>query len=112
MHLLKNSKMKNYKLLQDRPELTNEQIKAGMDFNKIKNNAALEKSTALKTIFIKGLLGVIAVSVVAGIYMYYNDSIPEKASTASADANPVIHQSNDSISRPEIPASERKKEPI
>ena len=40
--------MKNYQILENRPELTKEQLTQGMDFNKIKMNAAISTIFLLK----------------------------------------------------------------
>lgn len=102
--------MKNYKLLQNRPELTNEQIKAGMDFNKIKNNAALATSSLLKSIFIKGLLGVLTISAAIGIYKYYSGSAEEKSTDSVANPKTTIYQSENKISPVEIGESADKNQ--
>lgn len=92
--------MKNYKLIQNRPELTNGQIKEGMDFNKVKNNAVLAKSTFIKSLFIKGLLGIIAVSAVVVLYKNYPARVTEKPqgiSTNSTNATQLSQQ--DTVAR-------------
>jgi hypothetical protein len=60
--------MKNYKILQNRPELSNEQLQEGMDFGKIKVNAAQAKTTVIKSLVIKSVLGVIIVGSGMGVY--------------------------------------------
>ncbi len=60
--------MKHYKILENRPELTNEQLVQGMDFNKIKLNASIAKKAILKSLLIKGVLGIVLVS--SGIFIY------------------------------------------
>jgi hypothetical protein len=81
--------MKNNKILENRPELTNEQIVEGMDFNKIKN-AAIEKPAILKALVLKGLLGIIIIC--AGVFIYKNSkpSIPEKRQVALVDTTKMI----------------------
>ena len=89
--------MKNYKILENRPELTNEQIIQGMDFNKIKNNAALAKAALLKSLVIKGLLGTVIISSIVYIYKNNEPSITERAQVISADtANIISPAENDS----------------
>lgn len=60
--------MKNYKILENRPELSKEQLKEGMDFNRIKFNAAVAKSALLKSLILKGLLGIVVIG--SGLYIY------------------------------------------
>lgn len=60
--------MKNYQILENRPELTKEQLTQGMDFNKIKMNAAITKKAILKSLIIKGALGVAIIS--SGVFVY------------------------------------------
>lgn len=82
--------MKNNKILENRPELTGEQIMHGMDFNKIKNNAALAKSALLKSLIIKGLLGVTIISSAVLIYINYKPSIPENTQIVRVDTTKII----------------------
>jgi hypothetical protein len=49
--------MKNYKILENRPELSKEQLKQGMDFKKVKTNAAIAKTAILKSYIIKCVFG-------------------------------------------------------
>jgi hypothetical protein len=81
--------MEKNKILENRPELTNEQIMQGMDFNKIKNNAALAKSALLKSLIIKGLLGVIILSSAVLVFINYKPSIPEKTQTLLVDTTKI-----------------------
>ena len=60
--------MKNYQILENRPELTKEQLTQGMDFNKIKMNAAIAKKAILKSLVIKGALGVAIIC--SGVFVY------------------------------------------
>jgi hypothetical protein len=89
MQLSKRHKMEKNKILENRPELTNEQIMQGMDFNKIKNNAALAKSALLKSLIIKGLLGVIILSSAVLVFINYKPSIPEKTQTLLVDTTKI-----------------------
>lgn len=77
--------MKNNKILENRPELTNEQIKKGMDFNKIKNNAVIAKSAVLKSHIITGFWGFITISSIVLIYKIYNSPFTEKTQTIFID---------------------------
>ncbi|MCW3104229.1 MAG: hypothetical protein JWO09_2669 [Bacteroidetes bacterium] len=63
--------MKNYKVLENRRELTTEQIQSGLDFNKIKSNAAIVKSALLKALLIKTSLGLVFVASLAFVYVNY-----------------------------------------
>ena len=82
--------MKNNKILENRPELTTEQIKQGMDFSKIKINADLANVSVLKSIIIKGLLGIIVISSGVAIYKNYKPSISEKKQVVLYDTAKVI----------------------
>lgn len=84
--------MKNYKILETRPELTTEQIAQGMDFNKIKKNAALAKSAVLKSFIIKGLLGIVAISSFIIVYKNYKPSVVKKTQIVFADAPKTINR--------------------
>lgn len=97
MHFKKTYKMKNNKILENRDELTKEQIMHGMDFNKIKNNAALAKSALLKSLIIKGLLGTFVISAGVFIYTNYRPSIPEKKQVALVDTVQVITSIDTSV---------------
>lgn len=70
--------MKNYKLIENRPELTHEQVVHSMDFTKIKNNAAIAKFAFLKLRVTKGFIGAIIISSAILIYNKTNSSIKEK----------------------------------
>ncbi|MCW3071208.1 MAG: hypothetical protein JWO44_1098 [Bacteroidetes bacterium] len=70
--------MKNYKIIENRPELSKEQLKEGMDFNKIKINAGLAKTAFLKILIIKSVfLGVVVVGSGVFIYRVVNQVKPE-----------------------------------
>lgn len=67
--------MEKYKIIENRPGLTSKQINEGMDFNKIKSNAALAKSSLLKVVFIKGILGVLVIAAIAIAYKNYTKAV-------------------------------------
>lgn len=90
MQFFKTNNMKNNKILENRPELTNEQIMQGMDFSKIKNNAALAKAALLKSFIIKGLLGIIVISSGVFIYKNYTPSSHEKQQSVLHDTAKMI----------------------
>lgn len=60
--------MKNYKILENRPELSKEQLTQGMDFNKVKANATIAKAAILKSFILKCILGVAVISSGAIVY--------------------------------------------
>jgi hypothetical protein len=78
--------MKNYKIIENRPELSKEQLKEGMDFNKIKINAGIAKIALLKSILIKGILGIVIVSSGIFIYKTISNSSPESKSITTIDS--------------------------
>ena len=67
--------MKNYKILENRTELSKEQLTQGMDFNKVKTNATIAKTAILKSFIIKGILGVAFIG--SGIFVYKLITGPE-----------------------------------
>ena len=60
--------MKNYKVLENRPELSGEQLTQGMDFNKVKTNATIAKSAILKSFIIKCAFGVAVIG--SGVFVF------------------------------------------
>ena len=81
--------MENYKIIENRPPLTKEQIMQGMDFMKIKNNATLAKSTILKVKFLKCFISVIAISAIVFICKNYSSSVPKKLQPVVVEPNKV-----------------------
>lgn len=67
--------MKNYKILENRPELSKEQLTHGMDFNKVKTNVTIAKTAILKSFIIKCIFGVAVIS--AGAFIYKLTTRPE-----------------------------------
>ncbi len=59
--------IKNYKTVEDRPELTKEQIMAGMNFTIVANMAPLPKSMPLNILIVAGLTSIVIFS---GIFVY------------------------------------------
>jgi hypothetical protein len=49
--------MKKYNIFENRPELTPSEIEKGMDFNKIKMNAAAKPTLSLTKILVGGGIG-------------------------------------------------------
>lgn len=96
--------MKNNIILEDRPELTNEQIMLGMDFNKIKTNAALAKTALLKSLIIKGLLGIVIISSPILIYQNNKSSAPDKNQIVLVDTAKIISptEKDSAVIQPEI----------
>lgn len=80
--------MKNYKLIENRPALTKEQITQGMDFTKVKNDARLAKTT-LKLKFLKGFISVIAASAAVFIYKNYQSPVQEKKKSVIVEQTQV-----------------------
>ena len=92
--------MKN-KMLENRPELTNEQIMKGMDFAKIKNSAAIAKASLLKALIIKSVLGIIVISFSVLIYQNYKFSAPDKKQPIVVDTiKTIVTAEKDSIISP------------
>ena len=76
--------MKNYKILENRPELTKEQLTQTMDFNKIKINASVAKNALLKSLLIKGVIGVASIAIIgSGIFIYKNNNQPKEEKQTS-----------------------------
>ncbi len=72
--------MENYKIFENRPELSKEQLTQGMDFAKIKAGAAIAKTAIVKTLIIKGLFMVAVMT--AGIVFYLKtDHMPSQKNT-------------------------------
>ncbi|MES2836576.1 MAG: SUMF1/EgtB/PvdO family nonheme iron enzyme [Bacteroidota bacterium] len=69
--------MKNFKILENRPELTKEQIMKDLDFSKIKTNASIAKTSLFKSLITKGLIGIVIVSSAVIVYKNINPS-PDK----------------------------------
>ncbi len=78
--------MKNYKLLESRPELTSEQLRQGMDFNKIQIKAALAKKAIVKALFIKGIAGIAIIASGIFIYSEISHSVLNKAALKPEDS--------------------------
>lgn len=97
-NILKTLKMKKFKIIETRTKLTNEQIKQGMDFNKIKTNAALAKSSFLKSLIAKGLLGVVAISTIVLLYKNVIPSITEEKQITPVDTAKINTLSENSNS--------------
>jgi hypothetical protein len=69
--------MNNYKIIENRPELTASQVIAGMNFALVKTNAIAAKTTLIesvigKGIIVKGIIVVIGLASVVTIYNKYN----------------------------------------
>lgn len=79
--------MENYKIIENRPPLTKEQIMQGMDFMKIKNNATLAKSSILKIKFLKVFIAIVAVSAIVFIYKNYSSPVQKKLQPVVAVQN-------------------------
>ncbi len=60
--------MENYKIFENRPELSSKELTEGMDFTKLKANVAAAKMTLVKSIIIKTIFG--AAIVTSGIVIY------------------------------------------
>lgn len=86
--------MKNYKILENRPELSKEQLTQGMDFNRVKTNATIAKTAILKSFIIKCILGVAVIS--SGAFVYKLTTRPEIKSNpvtlmdSTKNINPVV----------------------
>ncbi len=93
--------MKNYKILENRPQLTKAQLSQGMDFLKVKTNATIVKSAILKSIIIKSIIGVAVIG--SGILVYNKAIFPanESKTISSMDTlknmNPIVIDSNSTI---------------
>lgn len=110
--------MKNYKILENRPELTKEQLTQGMDFNKIKTNAAIAKTALIKSFIFKCMLGVAVIS--SGAFVYKLTTRPEIKSnpvkiidstikTSPIAIEPIINIDKKNIERIIAPNNEDKK---
>jgi hypothetical protein len=75
--------MKNYKILENRKELTPDQIKEGLDFNKIISNAGAVKSALLKALLMKASLGLIIISSLGVVYIKYYSASENKQSVVT-----------------------------
>lgn len=103
--------MKQNKILENRPELTQEQIREGMDFNKIKKNAAHAKSKPSRSVFIKGILIVILIPLIFLIYRNYNNSIKNNTAIIIDSTSTTIASKIDSLTIYERKIKEEVKSP-
>ncbi len=85
-------KMDNYKILEDRSELTPEQVAAGMSFSMVQKKVFTPKTASLKITIISA---VVTVAVVSGIFIYRASSLQSK----NIKDQPVI---NDTIKENKI----------
>jgi hypothetical protein len=93
--------MKNYKILENRPELTSEQIMKGMDFAKIKTSAAIAKASLLKALIIQSVFGIIVISSCVLIYQNYKFSAHDKKQPIVVDTTKtIVATEKDSIISP------------
>jgi len=94
----KNIKMKNYKIIENRPELTNQQIAEGINFNKIKNGATVAQKVILKSLITKGLVGIVIVISSVLVYKNYNHKpISPKEQLAMLDTISKHDMAKDSV---------------
>lgn len=75
--------MKNYIILENRPELTTEEVIKGIDFSKIKSNAIAAKAIASKSAFFnsslfKIIIGVVTVSSITSIVYFNSNNSPQQ----------------------------------
>jgi hypothetical protein len=63
-------KAKNYKTIENRPELTNEQIMAGMNFANAASLAPIDKRIPFSTLIIGGLMSVL---IVFGMFVFFSN---------------------------------------
>ncbi|MGZ3899821.1 MAG: hypothetical protein ACXVNM_12165 [Bacteroidia bacterium] len=74
--------MKHYKLIENRPELTQAQVLQGMNFAAIQNGAvlpgkALVKTTAAKTVLLKTVISIVVLTSSVFVYKEFNQSPKE-----------------------------------
>ncbi|MBA3665675.1 MAG: hypothetical protein H0W61_15935 [Bacteroidetes bacterium] len=77
--------MKNYKILENRPELTRQQILQGMSFSAVCSTALLPNALLLKSMAMKSLLlkvAAVAIVVTSSVLVYENVNIPPKENRA------------------------------
>src|SRR5689334_13861720 len=114
------SVMNNYKVIENRPVLTPEQVKAGMNFEKIKNSVPPPKKVFPKWILIAGVAGIVSIASMLFVYYSRNNSKPEPSQTFPRDTTnknmPVMDSSamNDKDSHKlfSVPASSASKKII
>ena len=90
--------MKNYKIIENRPELTSQQIMQGINFNSIKSNAALAQKAILKALIAKGLVTVALITSSVLVYKAYNKPSPQKQLTVIDISNKQNQALKDTLS--------------
>ncbi|MEO8759825.1 MAG: hypothetical protein ABI388_02205, partial [Bacteroidia bacterium] len=67
--------MEKYKILENRPELTPEEVMQGMNFDQIKKNVVAPKKGFLKSFLIKGIIATISITSLILVYTNYHNNI-------------------------------------
>ncbi|MDO9000332.1 MAG: hypothetical protein Q7W45_11250 [Bacteroidota bacterium] len=101
--------MKNYKIIENRPELSKEQLTQGMDFNKIKTNAAIAKTAILKSLIIKCVLGIALTGSSLLVYKLTTSKVSENNNVILKNENKKTILITNSISSPLIDTSKQTK---
>src|SRR4051812_38506133 len=86
--------MKDYKIIENRPELNAEEINQGMHFSKVKANSLLLKKAAMKIVWLKiaGFVFLSSAAIIIYSTLKNNDS-----SVSSSSQKVTPHQSESSI---------------
>lgn len=71
--------MEKYKILENRPELSAEQVTQGMDFMKVKSQSLILKKLTLKLIIMKTFIATVVIT--SGIFIYNNFNKPTETKT-------------------------------
>lgn len=74
--------MEKYKILENRPELSAEQVMQGMDFTKIKSQSLILKKLTLKLIIMKTFIATVIIT--SGVFIYNNFNKPASVKTQTA----------------------------
>src|SRR5205809_7425955 len=91
------AKLKNYKLLENRPELTPQQVKEGMNFDAINSNSSLlRRKIFMRRLRIAGISGVIVATFL--FFFLRNNSEPERGATIPVATSNESHPIPDSVS--------------
>jgi hypothetical protein len=102
--------MKNYRIIEDRPVLSIEQVKQGMNFDQIVNGTALIKKLALKSLLIKGISVVVITTSGFVAYKTIQDSRQKSnpVKMISVSEKPIVMESPVPSSNDAIPDPENK----
>jgi hypothetical protein len=82
--------IRNYKIIEDRPELTKEQIAAGMNFAAVAITISIPKKFPLNTLVIVGITGAIGISALS-FFLNRSNPVPIKNKIAIDTVNNAIN---------------------